>query len=232
MLKIVVKLNDRVIKKIETAKEDILIGRSSKSDLHIDNLAVSGRHARIIKHRDHYAIQDLDSTNGTYLNGKHISKDILKDKDQLTIGKHTIEIFIEKPQPAATGLQMEETVALNTQERRKMMGEASKTTSPQKKKGKIGRVTVLKGSGGQTEIKLTSQLTLIGKDPNAVIQLEGFMIPQVAGFISKDKKTYNLLPPEKKNKLKLNGETVESKTALQDADEITIGGAKLKFHFK
>ncbi len=90
MLKIELKFKDSVLKTIVFDKEVISIGRHSDNDIHIDSLSVSSQHARIVKYHKKYMIEDLDSTNGTYLNKKKISKEKLADNDVITIGKHTL----------------------------------------------------------------------------------------------------------------------------------------------
>jgi pSer/pThr/pTyr-binding forkhead associated (FHA) protein len=90
MLKIELKFKDSVLKTIVLDKEVITIGRHSDNDIHIDSLSVSSQHARIVKYHKKYIIEDLDSTNGTFLNKKRISKEKLSDNDVLTIGKHSL----------------------------------------------------------------------------------------------------------------------------------------------
>jgi pSer/pThr/pTyr-binding forkhead associated (FHA) protein len=93
MIKLELKFKDKVLKKIETEKPEITIGRSPDTDIQIDNLAVSKQHARLIKQKDHYAVEDLNSTNGTFLNDEKIVKAILKHNDIVTVGKHTLVIY-------------------------------------------------------------------------------------------------------------------------------------------
>ena len=95
MMKIELKFKNKVIKKIETEKPEITIGRSLSTDIQIDNLAVSKRHARIKKHKNQYIVEDLNSTNGTFLNDKKIDNAILKHSDIIDIGKHSLKIYTE-----------------------------------------------------------------------------------------------------------------------------------------
>ena len=90
MLKLELKFKDSVLKTIVFDKEVISIGRHSDNDIHIDSLSVSSQHARIVKYHKKYMIEDLDSTNGTFLNKKKISKEKLAGNDVITIGKHTL----------------------------------------------------------------------------------------------------------------------------------------------
>ena len=95
MIQIELKFKNTVLKAVETDRDEITIGRKKSNTIHIDNLQVSNKHARIIKHGDNYFIEDLKSTNGTFLNNEKIAKEPLRDKDIITIGKHTLVIHLE-----------------------------------------------------------------------------------------------------------------------------------------
>lgn len=93
MIKLQLKFKDTILKEFLTDKNEIAIGRDTGNDLCIDNLAASSRHARVFKGPDDkYAIEDLNSTNGTYVNGTEVMMQILNANDQVTIGKHTIHV--------------------------------------------------------------------------------------------------------------------------------------------
>jgi len=96
MLTILLKFNDKILKTIESDKNEIMIGRNAANDIAIENLAVSKQHARIVKQDEAYYIEDLDSTNGTYLNKIRITKKDLKNNDIIIIGKHSLEIHFVK----------------------------------------------------------------------------------------------------------------------------------------
>ena len=74
MLQILLKFNKSVLKVFQSDKAEITIGRNIKNDLQIDNLAVSNFHARINRSQDKYFIEDLNSTNGTYINEEKIDQ--------------------------------------------------------------------------------------------------------------------------------------------------------------
>ncbi len=95
MIKLELKFKKNVLKKIETEKSEITIGRSPNTDIQIDNLAVSNQHARLIIQKGQYTVEDLNSTNGTLLNNKKISKAILKHNDIVAVGKHTLVINLD-----------------------------------------------------------------------------------------------------------------------------------------
>ncbi len=72
MLRIILKFNSTVIKELKIDQDEIIIGRDSGNDVQIDNAAVSREHAKIIRGPNYYLIEDLNSTNGTFVNGKKI----------------------------------------------------------------------------------------------------------------------------------------------------------------
>ncbi|NNL42251.1 MAG: FHA domain-containing protein [Desulfobacterales bacterium] len=95
MIKILLKLNQKVLKTFKTDKDKISIGRHKSNDIHIDNPAVSRQHAQIIKNQNNYLIEDLKSTNGSYLNKARISTSYLKDGDVITIEKYALAVKIK-----------------------------------------------------------------------------------------------------------------------------------------
>jgi pSer/pThr/pTyr-binding forkhead associated (FHA) protein len=96
MLKIILKFNSTVIKELKIDQDEIIIGRDSGNDIQIDNIGVSREHAKIIKSENYYFIEDLNSTNGTFVNGKKINKKYLKEDDEVSIGKHSLQIILEE----------------------------------------------------------------------------------------------------------------------------------------
>ncbi len=92
MLKILLKLKDTELKTLETDKAEITIGRNENNDIHINNLGVSKKHARIVRQNGIYILEDLKSTNGTVLNNERITKAKLTGSDVVTLGKHTLFI--------------------------------------------------------------------------------------------------------------------------------------------
>jgi pSer/pThr/pTyr-binding forkhead associated (FHA) protein len=97
MLRILLKFNSSVLKELKIDKDEIIIGRDSGNDIQIDNVAVSREHARIIKGPNFYFIEDLNSTNGTFVNGKKIYKKFLQEVDEISIGKHSLQVVLEDP---------------------------------------------------------------------------------------------------------------------------------------
>ena len=101
MAELFLKFEDRVLQELLLSGATVTIGRQPDNVFRIDNPAVSGHHAKVYAEGDHYVIEDVESFNGTYVNGQRISKVVLKDGDNATIGKHTIEFCDEVRSVAA-----------------------------------------------------------------------------------------------------------------------------------
>lgn len=102
MAKIILSVDGTVLKEVPLAKERITIGRKPHNDIPVDNLAVSGEHAAIITILNDSFIEDLNSTNGTLVNGKPIKKHFLQHNDVIEIGKHKLKYFNDAPAAAAS----------------------------------------------------------------------------------------------------------------------------------
>ena len=94
MAELFLKFEDRVLQELLLSGGTVTIGRQPDNLVRIDNPAVSGQHAKVYAEGDHYVIEDIESFNGTYVNGQRISKVTLKDGDNVTIGKHTIDFVM------------------------------------------------------------------------------------------------------------------------------------------
>lgn len=84
--KLVDMTNEEDLKEYVIAENITTIGRIVSNDIHIADEMVSGHHAKIIKVQNNYFLEDVNSTNGTYINGKRLRKCVLKDGDKLTFG--------------------------------------------------------------------------------------------------------------------------------------------------
>jgi pSer/pThr/pTyr-binding forkhead associated (FHA) protein len=89
-------LKNTELKTLETDKDTVTIGRNSNSDIKINNLGASKKHAAITRQDGSYFIEDLNSTNGTLVNNERITKTGLSGNDVITIGKHTLLVTIQE----------------------------------------------------------------------------------------------------------------------------------------
>ena len=95
MGKLVVSLDGVVIKEVQVTKDKTTLGRRPYNDIVIDNLAVSGEHAVLQMVGSDVFIEDLNSTNGTYINGKAVKKQLLAHNDTVEIGKYKIKYLVD-----------------------------------------------------------------------------------------------------------------------------------------
>jgi FHA domain len=102
MAKLILSVDGTVLKEVSLNKERTMLGRKPHNDIQVDNLAVSGEHAAIITILNDSFIEDLNSTNGTLVNGKPIKKHFLQNNDVIEIGKHKLKYFNDAPVAAAS----------------------------------------------------------------------------------------------------------------------------------
>ena len=96
MFRVILKLNNKVLKELKIDQNELIVGRDETSDIQIDNIAVSREHAMIVKGPNYYFIEDMHSKNGTFVNGKIINKKFLNIDDEILIGKHSLQIILEE----------------------------------------------------------------------------------------------------------------------------------------
>jgi len=243
MAKVILKYEAAVLKEIPLKQGSLTIGRTAANDLPIDNLAVSGHHAKISYEGDKFVLEDLNSLNGTFINNQRVRKSSLKHGDEILIGKHTlvyhdeggaapekVDTDSERTQPMA---KLEETMVLDTKKRREMLQKATVVAtegSSATATERIGTLTVLGGKTDQKEYILTGRLAMIGKSDQATIRLKGWFAPQVAAVINRKESGYSLSPSG--GDAKVNGEKLHTARDLKESDIIEVAGVKLQFFFR
>jgi len=120
LLRIELKYQGKKLKTFETDNEQISIGRNPKNDIQIDNPAVSSSHAVIRKVMNTYYMEDLKSTNGTFVNEKKIDKYELLDGDEVIIGKHSLE-FRYTDSVGQNQADFDKTVILDTRKQKELL---------------------------------------------------------------------------------------------------------------
>lgn len=227
---------------------NITIGRRSTNDIVIENLAVSGLHAKIDSMDGGFLLTDLQSKNGTFVNEKLITSHWLKEGETIMIGKHTVVFsYAEnelRPQEADGG--MDETMVMDTNTYRDLVAKSApgkavpepkapfqappqKPSAPQHS-GEVGVLTYLAGGAG--EIELTNKLTKLGKNKANDVVIGGMMVGQTAAAISNRPNGYHIGYVGGMAKPKVNGETVKESVLLKEFDVIEIGSTKFQFMYR
>ncbi|MDE2586316.1 MAG: FHA domain-containing protein, partial [Betaproteobacteria bacterium] len=101
MAKLILSMDGLVLKEIPLTKERMSIGRKSHNDIQIENLAISGEHAVLVTVLNDSFIEDLNSTNGTLVNGQPIRKHFLQNGDLIEMGKYQIRFVSDAAVPRA-----------------------------------------------------------------------------------------------------------------------------------
>jgi hypothetical protein len=228
MGKLVVSLDGVVIKEVQITKDKTTLGRRPYNDIVIDNLAVSGEHAVLQMVGSDVFIEDLNSTNGTYINGKAVKKQLLAHNDTVEIGKYKIKFLVDE------GGDYEKTMIMkpggvipgaSTASSSSASGYAQTTTGGLGHSGFGGlppsvpaSIRVLNGAAAGREVSLTKVVTTVGKPGVQVASITkrpgGYVFAHVEGSA---RPTVNGHP--------LAGETVQ----LKNGDVIELAGTQMQF---
>ena len=223
---LVLSLNQSVLGEFKLDKERIVIGRKPESDVQVDNLAVSGRHAAIVTILSDSFLEDLDSTNGTFVNGKLVKKHALKHTDVITIGKHELKYVndeattddqdFEKTMIIRPGMASHAAAAAKAEETAPPPP-AGATSQIADGEMPLGKIQVLSGPGAGKELELKKALITLGR-PGV----------QVA-VITRRPQGYFITPVEGQHPM-INGEAIADKAhRLDDNDVIELAGVKMEF---
>jgi pSer/pThr/pTyr-binding forkhead associated (FHA) protein len=206
MPKMIVSIDGVVIKEVQLTKERITLGRRPYNDIVIDNLAVSGEHAVFQITGNEVHLEDLNSTNGTYVNGKAARKQLLQNGDTVEVGKYKIKFADD------SGAEASEKPPLAAPATVKPHAELA---PPEPLNASI---KVLSGSAAGREVSLTKVVTTIGKPGVAVAAItrrqRGFVVHHVEGA----------------GNPALNGAPIGADPiALKNGDLIELAGTQMQF---
>ena len=219
MARLTLQLEDRVLKQYPIGAMTT-IGRLTDNTIVIDSPAVSSHHASVFNDRGLLAVEDLQSTNGTFVNGVRVSRRILKDGDVLQVGQHrlvldqTAEDAVPQAEDSGPSMPVNgETVFIDkrTLVEKLMQSESdarkydallarlkdvethvgASAAAPQTPAHTQNAVLrVVAGRADQTLYPLAAQTTLIGKGRSATVRLKGWFKPQLAIAISRNRQGY------------------------------------------
>jgi pSer/pThr/pTyr-binding forkhead associated (FHA) protein len=233
MARLILSLDSQVMAEYNMNKERYTIGRLPDNDIRIDNGAVSGHHSLIINILNDSFLEDLNSTNGTYVNGKLIKKHALQHGDVITVGHHQLR-FAEDDEAQD---EFEKTMVIqpsqrpmekirNLREAAAAAAPDASTTAAHKTGGngaqvKKAKLQVLSGAFAGRELELTKALTTLGRPGVQVAAItrrqDGYFIVHVDSEKAGD---FPLL----------NGNPIGVQaTRLNDNDVIQLAGVKMGF---
>ena len=219
MPKMIVSIDDVVIKEVQFTKDRTTLGRRPYNDVVIDNLAVSGEHAVILMSGSEVTLEDLGSTNGSYVNGRAIKKQVLKNGDAIEIGKYKIKYVDEKaadPADKTAGVQARPAATVVPAAPAMPMAPAYAATEVGN--ASPASIKVLSGAAAGREVPLTKVVTTVGKPAVAVAAItkrhHGYVVHQVEGGGNPT----------------LNGTPMTADpVALKNGDLIELAGTQMQF---
>jgi len=257
MAKLYLKFEQAVLKEFALAQGVVTIGRLPDNLIQVDNLAVSGHHAKIYWETDHYVLEDNNSLNGTFVNNRRTSKVVLKDGDEVMIGKHILAFKDEWHEDAGNKTQpmqaektmpmvptLDATVVLDTRKAKEMMARTASDAASASASGKMpaaaaaapakertGTLLIMAGKTDQSQYTLTGKLSVIGKSDMASIKLKGWFAPKVAAVINRRDGKYYVAASERDIKVKVNSAEVSGQHELGEGDVIEVSGVKATFGY-
>ena len=238
MAKLILSFDGKPVKEYELDQEILTIGRKPGNDIQIDNLAVSGTHAKILTILNDSFIEDLNSTNGTLINGQRITKHALRNGEKIVIGKHTLE-YVNDAEEAGEG-EFEKTMIIrpdandrpvSSETSKKLNQSIGKIAADLASAGAAGAsnqeeayLELLSGANSGKRMKITKILTTLGKPGVQVAAITrrplGFFLIVV------DAGSYEKRP------LVNDREVSTQAQPLMDSDIIEVAGVKMGFYIE
>ena len=241
MPKLILKFENRVLKVCSVGLMES-IGRLPDNTVVIDNPAVSGHHACVFREGERFIVEDLGSTNGTFVNDRKVTRQELRHGDVMLVGKHLLvfdamaagqPVQPQDSRPALSGLS--DTVFLDTERHKALL---AKLTDAQTAAGgngaaapsKVGILRVLSGNADHSEYELEGHTSLIGKADTNLVQLKGWFKPKVAVAITRNGQAY--VATRLGGKTLLNSEPLNTRSTLKEGDILSVEGLTLEFRLK
>jgi len=245
MARLLLSLDGQVLAEYNMSKERYTVGRLQDNDIRIDNPTISGHHSLIINILNDSFLEDLNSTNGTYVNGRLIKKHALQNGDVVTVGRHQLRFLDgtadEEDEFASTMVIERQAGGMESLAKAAALSASMHSDSkagangaapgpaavrpagsePAAKPLAVAKVQVLNGSFAGREITLSKALTTLGRPGAQVVAItrraDGYHLVQVENKSDKDQP-------------KLNGQELGPQARkLSDNDVIEIIGIKMGF---
>lgn len=209
MPKITVMMDGAVVSEVTLTNEKTTLGRRPYNDVVLDNLTVSGEHAVLHMVGGRVTVEDLHSTNGTYLGGKAVKREDLRNGDVLEMGKYRIKFETEP-----VGQAYDKTMLYKPATATAPLAPAASAPSSELH----GSIKVLTGPAAGREMAITKVVTTIGKPGVSVAAItqrrHNFFVHHVEGA----------------ERMTINGEIVgEDPCVLHHGDRIVLAGTEMQF---
>ncbi len=244
MAKLILSMDNLVLKEVSLTKERTTIGRKPHNDIPIDNLAISGEHAVVITILNDSFLEDAGSTNGTFVNGQPVKKHFLQNGDTIELGKYRLK-YVSEAQQQVAATDFERTMILRPGTTVKPVAAISDEPPAQSNPAPapapvahaatippsstpataqpipVGAIQILTGANAGKSMELTKSLTTLGKPGVQVAVIArrplGYFITHVEGT----------------NFPIVNGTPLDAQPRkLNDHDVVELAGTKMEFFVK
>ena len=225
MAKLILSMDGLVLKEIPLRKERMTIGRKTHNDIQIDNMAISGEHAAVVTILNDSFLEDLNSTNGTLVNGQPIKKHFLKDGDVIEFGKYKMKYLVEAVASGETS-EYDKSTPFRSEPLQVVYGDRDAMTASAPQGSATAptlpgaAIQLLSGSNAGHQLQLTKTLTTLGRRGQVAV-------------IARRPQGYFLTHVEGSDFPLLNGQVVDAQARrLENHDVIEIAGVKMEFFLK
>lgn len=205
MPEIIVKLGDNIVQKNFFVNEDMHIGRAPDNEIVIENLAISRSHAVIHCQNGKYILNDMGSSNGSYVNGVRVKKTQIVDRDVISIGKYKLYFYDQN------NIQRDQANALADVDRTMLVEASAQPT-----------LEIVKGKQKGQCFDLNSYQTTIGRGSDNDIRLQDWFVSKQHARIEQRDGEYFIVDLDSWRHTYLNGRMVEE-AMIHEGDEIQLG---------
>lgn len=203
MSKLIISRDGDVEQTVQLSKERMTLGRHRHNDIVLDHKTVSGEHAVIVTILDDSFLEDLGSTNGSFVNGHRVGKHFLRDKDKITLAKFKIEFVADGKRPLSGNAA-------------DPVGAVTAGPTPS-----LGEIEVLNGANAGKRLPLTKATTTLGRAGVLVV------------VVSKVGDGYAIAQTEGERAGLLNGVAIGAVAQpLKHGDVIELSGTKMAFSLR
>ena len=241
MPKLVLQFDGKVLKNCGV-EPMASIGRLPDNTVVIDNPGVSGHHACVFRDGDRFIVEDLASTNGTFVNDKRVRRQAIQGGDVIRVGRHTLvfdQTAATRPDPENCAARITsnptDTVFLEGEKYKSLLGILKETeddvadVNGAMAAADVGVLKVLAGRTDQPEYRLEARTSVVGKSDRALVRLQGWFKPNEAVAIARNGDGYvaTLLG----GTTRINNQRLSGRHTLKPGDILEVSGLTLEFRY-
>ncbi|MCC5876126.1 MAG: FHA domain-containing protein [Candidatus Sumerlaeia bacterium] len=239
MPEIIVKLGERIVNRYRFDKDIMSIGRARDNDVVIENLSVSRNHARIKREGGEYILTDLNSANGSLVNGHRVTKTAIRNNDVLTIGKHNLTFleveethFVEErpAPPSRPSAPIPPKKQTRYPSRSPVITPTSSSSSSEvgPTETMVGVLTVMEGRQKGREYRITEDEVGVGRSTRNPVRVHDWQASSAHALIRREGGGYVISDLDSWHGTIVNDQKV-SEAKLRNGDKVQIGETVLAF---